>query len=95
MTDADYMDDRNAKAAGAANLDELKALDIVGNAYHDMPLFAAADRLIVAPGLTRGEQREILRWVAEDVMGMDPEEITDEEIEEYEGWVKEERDGIV
>lgn len=76
------MENRYAQANSVSSFDELKQIDIFGNAYHDMPIFEAADRLVLK--LTDPqEQCDVLNYVAVEVMGIDDQLITPDQIPEY------------
>jgi hypothetical protein len=75
------MDKRWEASRKIKSLDELRGMGVVGNAYHDMPVFEAADRLFLATE-DAGKRKAILDFVGNEVMGIEHTH-TDEEVTEH------------
>jgi hypothetical protein len=76
----------------AQNVKELRSLGIAGNAYDDAPMFAAVERLLLKPGITVKEQRELFRFLHVDVMGLTKYvDMTNEEVRAQVAGIREEK----
>lgn len=75
--------ERLEQSKGITNFEELKQMEIHGNAYGDYPIFHAERRLLRNNQIPTSEKLAIMDYVAREVMGIDCDDHTEKDLNEY------------